>query len=362
MKSLGISRYALAIGASSVFLAGCGSLQSPVGYPDTPFKHVERANGGYELLYDFQAKPDGQNPEVRLIPFGADLYGSTPVGGKGCGGKGCGIVFSVTKTGKETLLHHFNGVPDGAHPMAELAVANRKLYGTTDLGGASCRSGALKSGCGTVFELDPSGAERVVYRFKDIPDGAYPQGPLTPVNGTLYGTTASGGTKCGGLHGGCGTVYSVDPSGKEQVLYRFKGTPDGAEPTGNLLLFNGVLYGTTYKGGATTRGTIFSVTLSGVEQVISSFSATGLSNYYPSGLVVVDGVLYGEAYGGPHGGGVVYSMTTSGDEGIVYAFSNPHERNGYTPHGRLIGVNGVLYGTTVAGGGGGGSGFGTVSH
>ena len=33
MKSLGLSRYALAMGAASVLLAGCGGSQPPVGVP-----------------------------------------------------------------------------------------------------------------------------------------------------------------------------------------------------------------------------------------------------------------------------------------------------------------------------------------
>ena len=346
--------------AAAALLAGCGGSQPPIGYSGTQFKSAERPNDRYALLYNFQAKPDGQNPQVRLIPFGPKLYGTTPVGGKGCAGKGCGIVFALTKAGKETVLHLFHGIPDGSYPMAELVVAKRKLYGTTDRGGASCR-GATKSGCGTVFEIEPSGSERVVHRFANVPDGANPQGPLTLVDGTLYGTTAGGGTKCADFHGGCGTVYSVDTDGKEQVLYRFRGAPDGAQPTGNLVLLNGVLYGTTYEGGTNTVGTVFAVTLSGKERVVYSWGPIGPSSIdYPSGLVAVDGVLYGEASGGPHSGGVVYLMTTSGEGGIVYAFNDQHERDGDLPDGRLIGVSGVLYGTTRVGGRGGVNSYGTV--
>jgi hypothetical protein len=45
-------------------------------------------------------------------------------------------------------------------------------------------------------------------------DGAYPQGRLIDVNGTLYSTTNYGGAFRNG------TVYSVGTSGGEKVLYR----------------------------------------------------------------------------------------------------------------------------------------------
>lgn len=60
-------------------------------------------------------------------------------------------------------------------------------------------------------------------------DGSSPSAKLIVFNGTLYGTTASGGTVCGLSNSGCGAVFSITPSGSERVLYRFKGQPsDGA--------------------------------------------------------------------------------------------------------------------------------------
>ncbi len=44
---------------------------------------------------------------------------------------------------------------------------------------------------------------------------------------------------------GCGTVFKIKSSGKEPVLYRFTGGPDGANPSASLLAVKGVLYGTT---------------------------------------------------------------------------------------------------------------------
>lgn len=62
----------------------------------------------------------------------------------------------------------------------------------------------------------------VLYRFrgKEDSNGYYPAASLIDMNGTLYGTTEFGGNTtgdCAGSNKGCGTVYSVSPSGAEHV-------------------------------------------------------------------------------------------------------------------------------------------------
>jgi uncharacterized repeat protein (TIGR03803 family) len=82
---------------------------------------------------------------------------------------------------------------------------------------------------------------------------------LLEVNGTLYGTTAFGGTN------GLGTIFSFNASGGEQVLHSFGGS-DGADPEADLIDVNGTLYGTTYRGGYEKGcggkgcGTVFALT------------------------------------------------------------------------------------------------------
>ncbi len=66
-----------------------------------------------------------------------------------------------------------------------------------------------------------------------------------------------GCSSSGGL--GCGTVFAVSLTGKERVLYRFKGRPDGSVPYAGLLGVNGTLYGTTSQGGTNNGGTIFRI-------------------------------------------------------------------------------------------------------
>jgi uncharacterized repeat protein (TIGR03803 family) len=165
-----------------------------------------------------------------------------------------------------TLLHSFEGYPDGLEPYADLISVKGLLYGTTESGGSSPLRQARRLGGGTVFSITPSGTETVLHNFAALRrDGANPDSGLINVNGTLYGTTSGGGSKK------AGTVFSITTSGTEAVLHRFGRSGDGADPWG-LINVKGVLYGTTeFGGGANSGGTVFSITTSGTETVLYSF-------------------------------------------------------------------------------------------
>jgi uncharacterized repeat protein (TIGR03803 family) len=249
---------------------------------------------------------------------------------------------------KYAMLFSFdNG--DGASPLAGLLNVNGTLYGTTSTGGAGTNC-PDSDGCGTVFSVTAGGKERVLYKFLGGPDGAKPNGNLIDINGTLYGTTSYGGV-CNNSSLGCGTVFSVTTGGKEKVLYRFAGHPDGESPTGRLINVNGTLYGTTSAGGnhnwGDRNGTVFSVTIAGKERVLYSFGPK--DGIEPSPLADVNGTLYGTMYlGGAANSGTVFSVTLAGKEQVLYSFAGPPD--GALPTGSLINVNGTLYGTTSSGG------------
>src|SRR5271166_5029576 len=93
--------------------------------------------------------------------------------------------------------------------------------------------------------------ETVLYSFQGGTDGAIPlAGLVMDAQVNRYGTTYQGGTSK------MGTVFKVDATGKETVLYSFTGTGgDGANPYGGLVLdAQGNLYGTTYQGGTSSKG------------------------------------------------------------------------------------------------------------
>lgn len=178
------------------------------------------------------------------------LYGTTYLGGgTGCGGVGCGTVFKVDKTGKVTIIYKFQGAPDGNSPIGSLALDKAgNLYGATWVGGNS--SACVPSGCGTVYKIDPSGKETVLHKFS-VSDGFLPEGGLViDPAGNLYGTTFSGGTNPACNPDGCGTVYKMDTAGNETVLYSFGNGTDGGFPVAGVVLDPaGSLYGAALYGG-----------------------------------------------------------------------------------------------------------------
>jgi uncharacterized repeat protein (TIGR03803 family) len=207
-------------------------------------------SGKIKTLYAFTGPPDGANPIGNLVRDAAgNLYGTTQYGGAF---KYYGTVFKVDKTGKETVLHSFNG-RDGNWPQAGLVRdAEGNLYGTTFWGDGTGCGGA---GCGTVFKLDTKRKETVVHSFTRT-DGAFPVASLVrDAAGNLYGTTEGGGSS------DAGTVFMLDTTGKETVLHSFGGGADGSEPVAGLLLDDeGNLYGTTSYGGSDGAGTVFKLT------------------------------------------------------------------------------------------------------
>jgi len=156
---------------------------------------------------------------------------------------------------KSPFLHSFGGAGDGIAPLAGLIEVSGTLYGTTGLGGGyRCEGGR---GCGTVFSITPSGVETVLHSFGGPGDGAGPGAALVNVGGPLCGTTFSYGAS------GNGTVFSITAQGVETVLYSFAGGSDGSGPSTSLINVGGALYGTTGGGGAYGDGTAFKVTRNG---------------------------------------------------------------------------------------------------
>jgi uncharacterized repeat protein (TIGR03803 family) len=254
------------------------------------------------LLYSFTGGADGSHPVGNLaLDSAGDLYGITLAGGTNF----AGAVFEVSAAGSEKVIHAFGSPPDGTYPSAGLVRdSSGNLYGTTSYGGSgSCNNG--NQGCGTVFKIDASGKETILYSFMGGNDGSYPNWLIGDATGNLFGLASNGqnttqdifkidatgnfsvlyagalapqittiirgpagsfyGTAWGGNFNsscspnGCGVVFQLSPDGSggwtENVLHSFDGA-DGWEPN-NLVLKVGALYGTTFFGGASDLGTVF---------------------------------------------------------------------------------------------------------
>lgn len=426
---------AACIGAFAFALTACGAprlaplaqddMQQRVGASGTVARN--RTIVSFQVLHRFgrhaQESRDigGVNPDSGLTNVNGTLYGTTVNGGKykepsacfGFTGVGCGVVYSISTTGTKKVLHYFLGQNsgDGDEPAYDLIDVKGMLYGTTSIGGTcgSQSSGTvysitttggekvLHSFCGSasgaaiptggvidvdgtlygpagpsvdgdVYSVSASGAYKVLYAFRgpNYGDGYGPYGSLLDVNGTLYGVTYLGGAASSSSTG-YGMVYALTRSGKEKVLFSFQGPPDGSEPFSGLINVNGTLYGTTFAGGKSGCqnnlgcGVVYSITTSGSEKVVYRFKGGSDGSNPVAGLVEVDGTLYGSTpEGGASGLGTVFSINASGGEQVLHSFAGP---DGAQPKTDLTNVNGTLYGTTYSGGyekGCGGKGCGTV--
>lgn len=161
---------------------------------------------------------------------------------------------------------------------------------------------------GYVFVMNPSGDINVLTSFPQFLQttsdmGGEPYGQLVEgPDGAFYGVSGYPTlTPCDNDYGteACGMVYRVTKDGSFTVLHAFTDS-DGYGPASGLLLgSDGVLYGTTYYGGDTTKcpsggyefehlpsgcGTLFSITTSGTFTVLHAFEG-GADGAHPEGLI-----------------------------------------------------------------------------
>src|SRR5277367_3575285 len=110
-----------------------------------------------------------------------------------------------------------------------------------------------------------------------IHGATFVQGP----DGNFYGATGGGGA-----FGGCGTIYQLTPSGTLTTLHSFDYNVDGCDPTGGLTLASdGNLYGTT-------KFTSFKTTLGGNFTLLYTSPSNG-PNLINGLIQASDGNFYG---------------------------------------------------------------------
>jgi uncharacterized repeat protein (TIGR03803 family) len=359
------------------------------------------------VLHTFTSS-DGAFPQGNLVfDTAGNLYGTTPSGpGVACGG-GCGTVFRLKPNSDhswtQSILYNFEGVADGAGPVAGVVLDRAgHLYGTTQSGGGSL---SCVLGCGTVFELKPgpksTWTEKVIHRFgsRDVvgsgSDGSLPMaGLLLDQQGDLYGTAASGGSLGGfcsdyGVYGGCGTVFRLAHAVRHKwatsLVYAFPPGSEGLGPSGGLISdSSGNLYGTTtgggtnecssFSGGGGGCGTVFQLKLlpGGDRKDVTLHNFNGLvDGAGPAASLLSDasGNLYGTtSYGGSSGclspfavcGGTVFELSPTAHgwkETVLHRFRPDGSDGGVPVAGLIMDAAGSLYGTASADGIGGGTVF-----
>src|SRR5215471_7269916 len=293
----------------------------------------------FTVLHVFNGTPDGKFPAASLVQDAAgNLYGTTE-----SGGADDGTVFKVSKAGHESVLFSFNRT-DGTFPTSNLILDKAGNLLGTALGGP---------GAGVLFRISKNGEQQIIHCFEggQGADAAVPSGGVISDDaGNLYGATQSGGL---GDFPGFGTLYKVDPTGQFTVIYKFRGKADGANPQGSLVRdADGNLYGAApaTDTNGTVRGTIFKLAPDGTFSVLHRFTG-GKDGSAPQGSLLLDkaGNLFGSVgNGGDSGHGLLFEITKAGKFKRLYSFTGG--KDGAVPNGGLVqDADGNLYGTAQIG-------------
>jgi uncharacterized repeat protein (TIGR03803 family) len=126
-----------------------------------------------------------------------------------------------------------------------------------------------------------------------------------------------------------------------------------------LIQVGNLIYGETLTGGGSGCngvgcGTVFSITTAGDESVVYAFKGGKDGETPERGLLAIGKTLYGTTYAGGGSGcsgnlgcGTIFSLTTKGKETVLHPFVGT---DGAHPRAGLLDVSGTLYGTAEFGG------------
>ena len=262
----------------------------------------------------------------------------------GGGTNNWGAAYAITTSGSLSKLYDFVAYPAPSGPASGLTLGTDGFfYGSTTTGGAHR--------LGTVFKLSDIGVFSDLWDFGNkVDDQGSPEAPLVlGADGNLYGTND------GGYNGQYGSVFKITPKGALTTIHVFKAT-DGTTPYGMILGLDGNFYGVTRAGGAHNLGVVFKMTKAGKVTVLWSFAGYPGDGSQPVGGLVQgnDGVIYGTTYaGGSLNQGTMFKISSTGSGYLVlHNFDYTKTVNdGLQPLGDLaLGTDGNVYGTTWKGG------------
>ena len=166
-------------------------------------------------------------------------------------------------------------------------------------------------------------------------------------DGRLYGSASRGGTN------GAGVIYTVQRDGTGLTeRFQFGGAPGSFIQSALLLGSDGRLYGTARQGGTGDRGMVFRLETTGNGFAVLKQFGSSAEGDSPRGGVIEgpEGVLYGTTTaGGTNGGGTVFRLNRDGTGFLTLAHFGPD--TGTNPLAQLLlSKDGALYGSCVAGG------------
>ena len=323
------------------------------------------ANDQVTRLYQFKGGTDGNQSSPLVVGYQGGLYGYSDGGLENCNGpygSDCGQVFVLTPPPpkfctpgmcqyKKTTIYQFTGESDAFSPNAMIGDAAGNLYGTSPYGGAGACNNGQYSGCGTVFEISPSGGswkETILYSFTGAGDGNNPNSLFLGSDGNLYGSAAGG-------YSGWGVIFRLSPSGSgwtETVLHNFQHKDNASLAFSVVQDGQGDLYGAvnngsdifrlSFAGGVWTYNQVYALQYynQGVVEQLLPGQVGGIAiSAGPAcdGLACFDAGYYGKLLGFYSGGG--------GSLHTFYCWS-PH----YMTYGPAGHPYGNVWGTSPGGG------------
>jgi len=288
----------------------------------------------YTKKIDFNHSFNGHNPYGPIVQSNNfKLYGTTYKGGT----NGYGVIFEWD-TRANTYTKKFDFSETDQYISLTLA-NNGKLYGIAPKGG--------ENGQGMISEWDPvTNLYSIKYEFNEAEYGRYPKGILMQAaNGKLYGVTTI--LEGSGLHNNW-TIFEWDPSNNTYTkkLDLDSVEHEGINPTGHLIQTDdGTIYGTTISGGINCGGFLFEYDPD--SNIYNEKFKFCESCYYPySPLIKVNnGKLYGMAYSSFGLPSIIFDWNL-----VTKTYSKIYDIKGYTTIGSLMQAkNGKLYGMAIGG-------------
>ncbi len=288
------------------------------------------------VLYDFPLSNEGlYSPTNSLTAYDGKLYGSawffsifseSPPN----------MIYSIDPDGSDYEVRDGFDIDEGFIPQGDLYVYDGELYGT-------CQSGpSYFSGNGTFYKFDPQ--TDIVSGLFEFPDDeidySYPITTPTPIDGLFYGVTYYDGPRESGY------FYSIAPDGSGFDKIKDFGGQEGEDAgAGDVVYYDGKVFGTTLYGGDDGSGTIFSYDIdSDTYSTLYEFDGA-TDGDAPADLIEVDGVFYGCAlYGGDNEDGSIFKFDPSDNSfETIFSFDRT-AHNGWGIYQRLVHFDGRFYG------------------
>lgn len=308
----------------------------------TLFTSVRADAQTFSVLYSFQNNGvDGQYPACRLVrDASGNLYGTTQYGGL----YGYGTVFQIDSSGTESILYDFAADDAVSRPTSGILVLDESgnLYGMT--------SGLYSGTGGTAYKFNVySRTFEILHSFSGA-DLSYVANLSRDRQGNLWGATPYGGTY------NWGTVFKIDPAGNFTTLVSLpfsEGVPLGPP----MPAAPGNVYVILALGGTYGRGAIARINLSGQVEILYSFTET--TGSYP--WLLTAGIIHDSSnnlYGAAsdtgsrdHYAGTAWRFNVStGTFTALHTFPKDASA-GALPYGPLVpGKDRNLYGITQSGG------------